>query len=274
MKIKKKSAFLVLLLGICMMGYAYVQLAETNQINQECNAVYEDLSNRVKDHTTADSPAQQISDDKQIDIDKWSVAAEEPTEAEKMIYIPGLGVNFDTLKKISDDAAAWLYCPDTVIDYPVMKAGDYAYYLYRLPDGTQNANGSLFIDFNCAPDFSDQLTVIYGHHMRSKMMFGSLVEYKSQRYYDEHPFMYLYTEENNYRIDLLYGCVIGAGQWRERAFMYKENVDALIAYAAHNTTFESNAVYAEGERIVAMSTCSYEFENARYVVIGILREEY
>jgi len=45
-----------------------------------------------------------------------------------------------------------------------------------------------------------------------------------------------------------------------------------LAYAAYNTTFESNTVYAEGDRIVAMSTCSYDFENARYVLIGILKE--
>jgi len=166
---------------------------------------------------------------------------------------------------------AWLYCPDTAIDYPVIKADDYAYYLTHLPDGAQNANGALFIDFNNAPDFTDQLTVIYGHNMKSGMMFGSLDEYKRQRHYDEHPYMYLYTEDANYRIELLYGCVIGAGQWRERAFMYKENINALIAYAADNTTFESVAKYSEGDRVIAMSTCSYEFEGARYVVIGILR---
>jgi len=65
--------------------------------------------------------------------------------------------------------------------------------------------------------------------------------------------------------------VIGAGQWRERAFMYAENVDALIAYAAYNTTFKSSAVYNKGDRVVALSTCSYEFDDARYVVLGILK---
>jgi len=253
MKIKKIFALLTLLLGIGAMIYASVQMAEAEQIYKEGSAVYEGLNNRVKEHTAA---------------------AEEQTTAKEKIYIPELGINFDTLKTVSENAAAWLYCPDTEIDYPIMKADDYNYYLTHLPDGTPNANGSLFIDFNCAPDFTDPLTVIYGHNMKSKMMFGSLVEYKNQKYYDEHPFMYLYTEEANYRIELLYGCVIGAGQWRERAFMYKENAGALIAYAAHSTTFESDALYSEGDRIAAMSTCSYEFEDARYVVIGILREAY
>jgi len=258
---KKITAFIVLILAIVTMVYSGGQLIAAEQVDQESNAVYEDLSNRVKKHTAVDPVTTQASIERQPEI-------------YAKVYIPEIGINFDILKTINKDAAAWLYCPDTVIDYPVMKADDYAYYLNHLPDGTYNVNGSLFIDYNCAPDFSDPLTIIYGHHMKSGSMFGSLKGYKEQKYFDEHPYMYLYTEHGNYRIDILYGCLIGAGQWRDRAFMYKENLDALIAYAAQNTTFESNTVYFEGDKVVAMSTCSYEFEDARYVVIGILRGEY
>jgi sortase B len=56
--------------------------------------------------------------------------------------------------------------------------------------------------------------------------------------------------------------------------MYEENLDALLAYAQHRTTFasgmESGAAYEQGSRIVAMATCSYEFDDARYVVIGVI----
>jgi sortase B len=155
-----------------------------------------------------------------------------------------------------------------------MRADDYSYYLTHLPDGTENATGSLFIDYNCAADFSDPLTVIYGHHMKTGKMFGSLKGYKEQSYYQEHPYMYLYTAQNNHRLDLLYGCVIGAGQWRDRAFMFSANIESLLAYAKHNTTFISDAVYQEGDNVIALSTCSYEFDDARYIVIGILRNEY
>lgn len=249
MKKRKTIAALVLLAAIGMMAYAGTGLAAARQVYQQGNAVYEDLSNQVKKDLSSNASA--------------------PTP---QADVPPLEIDFDTLRTISADAAAWLYCPGTAIDYPVMKADDYNYYLNHLPDGTQNANGSLFIDYNNASDFSGQLTVIYGHHMKSGSMFGSLKGYKEQRYYDKNPTMNLYTRQGNYRIDLLYGCVIGAGQWRERAFMYAENVNALLAYAAYNTTFDSDTVYAQGDRIVAMSTCSYEFDGARYVVIGVLRE--
>jgi len=261
-------ALVVLFVALGVVVYSATQLIAANKIYAEGNMSYEDLRGQVRtvplpglgSQSTATSPGSQGSET-------------DPT-SEPRVEIPPLEINYAALGAINADAAAWLYCPDTVIDYPVMRATDYDYYLNHLPDGTYNANGSLFIDYNNASDFSDRLTVIYGHHMQSKAMFGSLVGYKSQRYFDEHPYMYLYTEQGNYRIELIYGCVIGAGQWRERAFMYSENVDSLMAYAAHNTTFSSDVAYAPGDRIVVLSTCSYEFNDARYVVIGVLRSEY
>jgi sortase B len=108
--------------------------------------------------------------------------------------------------------------------------------------------------------------------MKSGRMFGSLGGYKTQTYFDANPYLYIYTAQGEaYRLDLLYGCIIGAGQWRERAFMYKENRAALLAYAEKNTTFVSPASYTDDDRFVVLSTCSYEFDDARYVVIGVLR---
>lgn len=196
---------------------------------------------------------------------------ETSAEPEAERWAAGRDINFSALQAVSSDAAAWLFSPDTVIDYPVMRADNLSYYLYHLPNGTLNANGSLFIDYNGAPDFSDSLTVIYGHNMRNGKMLGSITGYKQQAYFEAHPFMYLYTGQANYRIDLMYGCVIEAAQWRERAFMYRENLDALLAYAGRNTTFISSVRYEKGDRVVVLSTCSDEYNNARYLVMGLLR---
>ena len=68
--------------------------------------------------------------------------------------------------------------------------------------------------------------------------------------------MYLYTENGNNRIELLYGCVIGVSEWRDRAFMYEVNLESLLSYAASHTTFKSETQYVQGDRAVAMSTCS------------------
>jgi len=267
MKIKKAFAVFSLLLGVSVMKYAGERLTQARQMYQEGDAAYRNMSMAVRGRRAAEYAAR-------FGTDGQELIEAIPLSAEMGVFVPDIGIDFNALRRINADAAAWLYCPDTVIDYPIMRADDYAYYLSHLPDGAPNANGSLFIDYNCAHNFGDPLTVVYGHNMRSGSMFGGLKGYKEQSFYDEYPYMYLYTERRNYRIELLYGCVIDAGQWRERAFMYAENVGALLVYAAGETTFTSGASYAVGDRVVALSTCSYEFEDARYVVIGVLREEH
>ena len=264
MKKTKLFAIPVLLLGLLAMGYAGYQLLETRQTNIKADSSYEDMSNMVRKTPIDGNPP--LPNHGTSDIEGII-----ENDSETKINIPRFEIDFNALRSINNDSVAWLYSPGTVIDYPVMKAGDYSYYLNHLADGTVNANGSLFIDYNNAPDFSDNLTVIYGHHMKSGSMFGSLVEYKNQNYFDNNPYMYLYTEHGDYRIDIMYGCVIGAGQWRERAFMYSESIEALLAYSKQNTTFHSSVEYQEDDKIVVLSTCSYEFDDARYFLVGVLR---
>jgi sortase B len=242
-------AWFLLAASLCVMAVAGYSLREPWQAYRESKDAYGELASQVRPGGPPDVP-------------------------EAAVEIPDMPIDFGGLQTVNPDAAAWLYSPGTVIDYPVMRATDYNYYLRHLPDGTYNVNGTLFIDYNNAPDFTDKLTVIYGHHMRSGAMFGSLKGYKGQDYFEKHPCMYLYTQQGNYRIDLLYGCVIGMNEWRERAFMYEANLDALLGYATSHTTFTSSAQYIPGDRIVAMSTCSYEFDGARYVVLGVLRAEW
>ena len=269
------AAILVMLLGIGLMAYAGAELLQTDQIYKEGNSAYEELRINIRGSAGGSSDSSRLPDrPDSVEYSKDTEELEITPIYYTRIHIPEIEINFKGLKEINEDAVAWLYSPGTVIDYPVMQANDYSYYLDRLPDRTYNANGSLFIDYNSASDFSDKLTVIYGHHMRSGAMFGSLKGYKEQSYYDDNPYMYLYTENGNYRITLLYGFVVGAGQWRDRAFMFQENVKSLIAFAEYSATFESSAEYNEGDRLIALSTCSYEFNDARYVVLGILENEY
>jgi sortase B len=185
--------------------------------------------------------------------------------------IPALTVDFDALEAISSDAIGWLYCPDTVINYPVMGAEDYTYYLRHLADGTYNFNGSLFLDYNCQRDFSDKLSVIYGHNMKTEKMFGTLVKYKSQAYFDQHPYLYLYTRQCRYRIALIYGAVISAQDWSEGGFA--QDPEGLMEYAEKNSTFVSPETYSGQEQLVVLSTCSYEYEDARYFLVGLLQPE-
>ena len=178
-----------------------------------------------------------------------------------------ISVDFDALRQQNGDVVAWLYGADTGLNYPVVQADDNDYYLYRLLDGSYNKNGTLFVDAACKADFSGRNTIIHGHHMRSGAMFGHLVEYKKQAFYDAHPYLYLMTPEQTYRVDLFAGVVVDYD-----AEIYQSNLSqSYLSWCMSHSRFTSDmAVPSDTDRILTLSTCSYEYDNARFVVLGVL----
>ena len=176
----------------------------------------------------------------------------------------GVSVDFNTLIARYPDVVAYIYGPDTKIQYPIAYSGDH-YYLYRDLDGNENVNGSIYLEPLCATDFSSQNTLLYGHHMKSGLMFAGLAKYKSQSYYDSHPYFYIYTPYQNYRLDLFAGFVC---RHDDEVFATSLTQSQLTNMAA-KSTFRSNIGVPSGN-VVSMCTCSYEFDNARYVVVGEL----
>ncbi len=180
-------------------------------------------------------------------------------------------VDFDMLKELNPDIVGWLYSPDTVINYPIVQGSDNDYYLYHLADGTCNRNGCLFVDCKNAGDFSDENTIIYGHHMASGSMFASLVNYASQSYYEAHPFMYLITEETVYRLELFAGYTTTAdSDAYVMQFASAGIFKNWMAEICQKSDFLTMTAPTDGDRIVTLSTCAYAFDNARYVVHGRL----
>ena len=156
---------------------------------------------------------------------------------------------------------------DTVLKYPIVQTSDEGgeYYLYRDIDGNNNKNGTVFLDWRCNSDFTSQNNIIYGHNMKTGLMFASLMNYKQQYYYDIHPYFYLYTPSQTYKVNLFAGCIV-----EHDADVYSLTLsDSYIQECIQNSTFKSSYGAPTGN-ILTLSTCDYDFDNARYVVMGEL----
>jgi sortase B len=187
-----------------------------------------------------------------------------------------LDVDFDYLKTQNEDIKAWLYCPDTPINYPVAQSDDNEFYLHRLTDKTYNSAGTLFIDYRNTPDFSDLVTIIYGHNMKNNTMFGSLDLYKDSSYYEQHPLIYLATPYNEYTVELISGYVTDADS---DTYIIPTTISERNDYindTIKRSYFDSSITAKDidaNDKIVILSTCSYEYENARFVVVGMLKAQ-
>ena len=182
-------------------------------------------------------------------------------------------INFKALRKVNPDIVGWIYSPDTTINYPVVQGEDNSYYLKHLADGTENRNGCPFVDVGNSSDFSDENSIIYGHHMQNGTMFAGVSWYSDQRYYDEHPVMYLLTPDTAYQIELFsgYTTAMDSSAYMQTFVSKREYTDWLIEVAGRSD-FLANMEISAKDRVITLSTCAYSFENARYVVHGKLVE--
>ena len=135
--------------------------------------------------------------------------------------------------------------------------------------------GTVFVDARNGKDFSDQNTILYGHHMKNGSMFASLVNYKEQTYYNVHPDMLLFTPAAVYRLELFAGYVTdgyATNEVYQTSFATEADFRSLIENAREASDFTCDVKVTAEDRIVTLSTCTYEYDEARYVVLGKLEK--
>lgn len=180
-------------------------------------------------------------------------------------------VDFDALREVNEEIVGWIYCEGTTINYPVLQGEDNDYYLKHTYDRAENRAGSIFVEALNAPKFADSNTIIYGHHMKNGSMFATLKNWSDQAYYEEHPVFWLLTPEQNYQIKLVSGYITPAGSDTYMIFQGpSQEFTDYMEDACAKSDFVSEVEWSPDDRFVLLSTCEYVFQNARYVLHGVL----
>ena len=194
------------------------------------------------------------------------------TESGETELVPaGPAVNFTELTSINDDCVAWICIEGTAVNYPVVQGSDNSYYLKHLFNGKWNSAGCIFLDSRVSDVISDRHSIIYGHHMKDGTMFSGLTKYKKQDYYDAHPEGLLITPEQTYRIEFFAGYVASVEDpaWKI-GFESDEEYEDWLKDIKEHSVFTSSIIPAVTDKVVTLSTCSYEFDNARFVLHAVI----
>lgn len=241
-----KIILLAVCLGVfCFSGYKIYQYLHEEKANKE-------LNNKLIEKAVVEN--------------KKTNVLEEDSQAKNELPI---NVDFTALKQENEDIVGWLYSENTQINYPVVQSEDNNYYLRRLINGEYNIAGSLFMDYRNNSNLEDNNTIIYGHNMENDTMFGTLQEYKSQEYYDNHKVLYYFTPEKNYMIQLFAGYTISV-----ESDIYDLSIidESKIEESIQNSDFKSDVEVRKEDKIMTLSTCAYEYDGARYIIMGVLHE--
>jgi len=158
-------------------------------------------------------------------------------------------IDFDALKAINPDTVAWIYIPGTYVDYPIVQASDNDFYLNRNFQRAHCRAGSIYLDAAASSDFSDFDTYIFGHHMRSGAMFGSLALFRDTNFLLNHPHIFIYTPRDSRKYALT-------------------EIGLVAATAVIDPPYGDLST----DHFITLATCEYDFDDARLFIRAELRE--
>lgn len=287
MKKKKPILWLILML-ICLMiaagciAFFIIQKSEQKKAENL-------LSQMAQDTTTSIEPERVTAEDKAVEAgsdteDKKSlkdVLGDDKPQLPEDLEIPEKDIDWDALHEENPDIYAWIVVSDTLVDYPVLQhpTDDY-YYLNHNIDGSKGYPGCIYTEgtYN-SKDFEDTNTVLYGHNMKDKTIFGTLHSFDDPDFAMSDKYIFIYTEDRT----LVYK-VFGAYEYSSKHILwsydfsneyiydeYLKEIFSLRKLPGRVLNIRSDVEVTNKDKIITLSTCTTDSsDDFRYLVQGVL----
>ena len=184
-----------------------------------------------------------------------------------------ISVDFSALQQVNEDIVGWIYAeaiPE--ISYPVVQGEDNDYYLHHTAEKKKNFSASIFLDSRNSADFLDPVSVVYGHNMKNRSMFGRLKEYRKQETYDKSPYIWILTPNGDYRYEIFsVHTVRDDDAVYELAYTQGEELKAYMDNMQAQSEVECSAAFTGNEPVLMLSTCTAS-DRIRCVVQAVRNE--
>ncbi len=172
-----------------------------------------------------------------------------------------LAENDDIVGRISIDALD--------INYLVTQAMDNDYYLHKGYDRKKSSSGAIFLDYRCNIDV-DPLRghyILYGHNMKNGSMFHNLMQFKDELFFYNNRIIHFDTLYEDLQWEIFSAYVT------DTAFYFidttfKDDTDWLsfLHTIQEKSAFPTNTELVADDVVLTLCTCTYEFDDARFVV--------
>lgn len=192
------------------------------------------------------------------------------------VEIPEKNLDWDELKATNEHIYAWIYIPNTKVDYPVLQhPEDDSYYLDYNLDGTKGYPGCIYSEhvYN-STDFMDFNTLLYGHNMKNGTMFKTLHNFKDREFFEENRYIYIYTPETVYVYDIFaayenQAIHILAYYDNESESDRTRYIKDLFSTRDMSVHFRDGVEVTKDSKILTLVTCTGN-NDTRYFVQGVM----
>ena len=180
-------------------------------------------------------------------------------------------IDFAELQKKAPDAYAWIRIPDTRIDYPICQSEtDNAYYLSHTAQKEDRFEGAIFTENYNSKDFTDPVTVIYGHNMKNGSMFADLHQFSDKDFFEKHPTFTIETADGrlNCRVFAAYTAdnrhLLKNYDFNSRE-VYASYLKSIFQIKDMSANIDDTVTVTPDDRIVVLSTCTGD-HSTRFLV--------
>lgn len=230
---------------------------------------------RLREYKGELSEKEQVFDELRAD-DKSGVDA--GSDSDGSVAAPSH--DFEAAWQENGDVHAFVTVPGTKVDYPILQNEEDDYYLMRNLDLSEGYPGCIYTNSINSKDFSDPLTVIYGHNMRNKTMFGTLHEFDDSDFINEHKNFTIETPEKLLTYDI---CAVVNFTDDNITYYFDPKDTASVTAFMQSIKKESNgkspayidenANVTDDDKLVVLSTCIAKEKDRRLLIVGKLSNE-
>lgn len=195
---------------------------------------------------------------------------------DKETAIPDLLPEYEAVYNKNKKIIGWIKIDDTVIDYPVMQTVNNEYYQDHNFNQEKDKNGCIFMDYQCDVIEGCDNFILYGHHMKTGKMFGSLNKYSQKSYYEKHPVIQFDTiyEKGEYQVMYVFRSKVYTEE--EVTFKYYQFINAAsemefnsyMNEMAELSLYDTGVTARYGDQLLTLSTCDYQEKEGRFVVVA------
>ena len=250
--------------------------SQNDDVMEEANDLI--ITEVSKDKNNKDKDKDKNSEEALTPEEQWAQIKE---DYPNVLFPATIQLKYAKLYGENQDFVGYLSAEGVGLNLPVVQTTNDETYLNKNFYGSTTKYGCPFVTHlnNISYNHLDMNTVIFGHHMNNGTIFGALDKYKTLAGYKSAPVITFNTIYKDYQWKVIAAFITNGYTKGDNGYIfpyYFTNLSSTGKMSAYLSELAQRSLYDTGvdvlptDKLLTLSTCAHEFDDARFVVVARL----